>query len=848
MDYGLHMEPGDPAPPNPCTEVALIEPAGPMVTTKRFTRSEAAREQHNETQLDHIKSLYKGKGTKDRKVQQAIVAKNAQQEHRALLLFKRRTADETQEAEAGQLAICSPNETSISETGTVAEVMGTVGLEQADTNLSFACFSFAPETDAESSEEAGCRRPAKASKPSSRSAPTRTAMGKATDRVEKTATAYDFTNIQTNSIGTWSWDEMSDETTVPVCNDVAAAGTTTETCSDHQQIDDNVSFQTVKTASETDNIEARKEWNSEFYQRAFKVIRHLLPCRACDTFTLTGDGVSKASYRLRCSTCTRTLSPAIFGEIFEANFGLLLEVDELFFNSYSRAAPLPYDPKGPPKSTRSTAPRSLKGKDTMEMETETASSSETMSAQQDPTARSAAMKQRLEAFTAYVFDKTFAWKTLPGIGLVTESQKAFFAHLHSLEAIVDEAQLATAMSTLKQVLKVHDHSLRAMSKLFENERTLRTTAETALKHKVQSGVVLSHPSPPTCPPPPRSTPGAMPTPGGTKPSTQGTGKSGGSPPPEGPQGGKNTVIRGETSSVHQGTQPPLSHNVSGKHPETSTSSPVAPPQGATPKAMLSPNSVPKVSKPHISSPPGQAPGVEASVSGAKAPLSGEETLRPNAWLTGKLVFQTNLPSEHWAVFRGGQWVVIELPKGQRPAGEGAIPLPKGSSPADPPKKLANFQREALKWSNENFDRFWNHSDKKAHQNELAFIYVRNIRRDKFATIKAGFHLGGKLDASWFKNFCWLPDGTLECLVYEEKANVIIDFLRKWGKPATLDYATWEPELSQSKRFLEARKNKLTKRLSILSEQSKGVRYHLKKLLDSITKSLMERVVQATRAN
>jgi hypothetical protein len=829
--------------------MAIIEPAGPMVATKRFTRSDAAREQQTGTHSEHIRSFYKAKGTLDRTTQQAIVAKNARQEHRALLLFKRRTEEETWEAEAGQLAVCYTNETNFSEQGTVAEVTGRVGLEQADTNLSFACFSFAPETDAELSEVAGCHRPAKASNTSPGSVPTRTEKRKPTTaHVEENATAFDFTNIPVNSPGMWSWDEMSDETTAPVRNDVAATDDTTENSGDHQPIEDNVSCPTEKTASKTDNIEARKEWNSEFYQRAFKVIRHLLPCRACDTFTLTGDGVSKASYRLRCSSCTRTLSPAIFGEIFEANFGLLLEVDESFFNSFSRTAPPPYDPKGPPKGTRSTVPRSLKGKEPLDMDTESPSSSEPLAAQQDPTARSAAMKQRLEAFSNYVFETTFAWKLLPGIGLVTESQKAFFAHLHSLEAMKDEAQLATALSTLKQVLKVHDHSLRAMSKLFENERTLRTTAEAALKHKVQSGVVLSHPSPPTCPPPSRSTPGAMPTPGGTKPVTQGTGKSGGSPPPEGPQGGKNTVIRGETSSVHQGKQPPLSQKVSGKHPETSTSSPVAPPQGATPKAMLNPNSVPKVSEPHTSSPPGQAPGVEASVSGAKAPMSGEEALRPNAWLTGKLVFQTNLPSEHWAVFRGGHWVVIELPKGQRPAGEGAIPLPKGSSPADPPKKLANFQREALKWSNENFDRFWNHSDKKAHQNELTFIYVRNIRRDKFATIKAGFHLGGKLDASWFKNFCWLPDGTLECLVYEEKANVIIDFLRKWGKPATFDYATWEPELSQSKRFLEARKNKLTKRLSTLSEQSKGVRYHLKKLLETISKSLMGRVVQATRSN
>jgi hypothetical protein len=121
------------------------------------------------------------------------------------------------------------------------------------------------------------------------------------------------------------------------------------------------------------------------------------------------------------------------------------------------------------------------------------------------------------------------------------------------------------------------------------------------------------------------------------------------------------------------------------------------------------------------------------------------------------------------------------------------------------------------------DRFWSHSDKRAHHNELKFIYVRNIKRDSFRMIKAGIHLGGKLDAHWFKDLHWLPDDTLMCLVVEERAQFIVDFLNSMGKPATVDYALWEPELSVSAKFLNGEKARLTRRLGELPDRAVGIK-------------------------
>jgi hypothetical protein len=512
----------------------------------------------------------------------------------------------------------------------------------------------------------------------------------------------------------WSWDDMAAETTAAFCNNIAEDSDAIDLSTTFHQIEESTGSFTTFQTSETDHNEACNEWNSEFYQRAFKIIRHLLSCRACNTFTLTGDGVSKASYRLRCSSCTRTLSPAIYGAIFEANFGLLLEADKTFFSSFSRSAPSPYAPKGPPRATRTTGPRISKGKEPLELDTEPSIPSEPVSTQQDLVARSVGMKQRLETFSAYVFETVFAWKLLPGVGLVAESQNALFLHLHSLEAIVDETQLTTALATLKQVLKVQDQSLRALSKLFEQERFLRVKTESSLKSKVQGSVPLSAPLSPSVTGMQRSTPGATPIPGGTKTVPLGSEKSGGSPPLEVHQGNSSAMIRGETSSVPQKADEPTTQKTTGTPLAGKSNTPVAQPQGMTQNAQRVLKSGTEVNQPQASSPPGSSPGVEEPVSGVQTPLSSEPPVRPNAWQSGKLVFQTNVPSEHWAVLRGGQWVVIELPKGQRPVGQGAIPLPKGSSPASPPKKLANFEREALKWSTDNIDRFWNHSDKKAH--------------------------------------------------------------------------------------------------------------------------------------
>jgi hypothetical protein len=188
--------------------------------------------------------------------------------------------------------------------------------------------------------------------------------------------------------------------------------------------------------------------------------------------------------------------------------------------------------------------------------------------------------------------------------------------------------------------------------------------------------------------------------------------------------------------------------------------------------------------------------------------------------------------------------VIQVPRGTRLIGEGAIPLTKGSSLADPPKKLPGYAKEALKWTAENVDRFWNHPDKKAHANELTFIYVRGIKRDRFRNVRAGFQIGGKLEASWFKDLNWLPDDTLECLVCEERAQTILDFLQRMGKPATREYALWEPELSSSPKFLNALKARLTRRLVELPARAVGVKYHLRARLAAVNKALLERAASA----
>jgi hypothetical protein len=142
-------------------------------------------------------------------------------------------------------------------------------------------------------------------------------------------------------------------------------------------------------------------------------------------------------------------------------------------------------------------------------------------------------------------------------------------------------------------------------------------------------------------------------------------------------------------------------------------------------------------------------------------------------------------------------------------------------------------------------RFWE-ENKKPTRNELEFIYVKGMPRDYYWRIRVMMENKG-ISSRWIADMSFMQDGLLEILVHEERAEEVIEKLKKLGKQVARDVEEFLGAAGAPSSFLEAMRRRMKKRLELINDKAVGVKHHLRQRVKEIEEILLRRHEAASKS-